>query len=168
MPGKVNPVVLEAVIQSGLRVMADDMLIADAVSRGTWQINEFMPLIADTFLGAIDLLTASATLLAGQVRGLVADEARCRFFFDQSPMIVTALLPLIGYERATELIREYDRRKSSTDGSSSSSERQAGGTQNIRLFLEEKLGKGLIEEALSPYRLTALGYRKHGNHTQGQ
>jgi aspartate ammonia-lyase len=168
MPGKVNPVVLEAVIQTGLRVMANDMLIADAVSRGTWQINEFMPLIADTFLEEIDLLTAAATLLAEQVRGLTADEARCRLFFDQSPMIVTALLPLIGYEQATELIREYNQRKRSTDESSSSSEGNTGGTQNIRSFLEEKLGKGLIEETLSPYRLTALGHRKNGNHTQGE
>ena len=168
MPGKVNPVVLEAVIQAGLRVMADDGLIADAVSRGTWQISEFMPLIADAFLEEIDLLTAAAGLLSGQVRGLVADEARCRFFFDQSPMIVTALLPLIGYERATELIREYERRESSTDGSASSSEGPAGGKPSIRSFLEEKLGKGLIEEALSPYRLTALGHREHGYHTQGE
>jgi aspartate ammonia-lyase len=88
MPGKVNPVVLEAVIQTGLRVMANDMLIADAVSRGTWQINEFMPLIADTFLEEIDLLTAAATLLAEQVKGLIADEARCRLIFDQSPIWV--------------------------------------------------------------------------------
>jgi aspartate ammonia-lyase len=162
MPGKVNPVVLEAVIQAGLRVMADDGLIADAVSRGTWQINEFMPLIADAFLEEIDLLTAAAGLLSGQVRGLVADEARCRFFFDQSPMIVTALLPLVGYERATELIREYERLDSSTDGSASSLEGPAGEKPSIRSFLEKKLGKGLIDEALSPYRLTALGYREHG------
>jgi aspartate ammonia-lyase len=168
MPGKVNPVVLEAVIQTGLRVMADDMLIADAVSRGTWQISEFMPLIADAFLEEIDLLAAAATLLAGQVRGLVADEARCRSFFDQSPMIVTALLPLIGYERATELIREFYLMENSKDGSASSSEGHAGGPPNIRSFLEEKLGKGLIEEALSPYRLTALGHREHGYHTQGE
>jgi len=168
MPGKVNPVILEAVIQTGLRVMADDMLIADAVSRGTWQISEFMPLIADAFLEEIDLLAAAAALLAGQVRGLAADETRCRSFFDQSPMIITALLPLIGYERATELIREYDRRESSTDKSASPLEGQVGGKPNIRSFLEEKLGKGLIEEALSPYRLTALGYREHGYHTQGE
>ncbi len=168
MPGKVNPVVLEAVIQTGLRVMADDMLIADAVSRGTCQINEFMPLIADAFLEEIDLLAAAAVLLAGQVQGLIANDARCRSFFDQSPMIITALLPLIGYERATELIREYHRRENSAEGSASLSEGHAGGTRNVRSFLEEKLGKGLIEEALSPYRLTALGHDKHGYHTQGK
>jgi aspartate ammonia-lyase len=83
-------------------------------------------------------------------------------------MIVTALLPLIGYERATELIREYDRRKRSTDESSSSSEGNTDGTQSIRSFLEKKLGKGLIEERLSPYRLTALGHKKDGYHTQGE
>ena len=83
-------------------------------------------------------------------------------------MIVTALLPLIGYERATELIREFYLLESSTDESASSSEGHAGGKPNIRLFLEEKLGKKMIEEALSPYRLTALGHREHGYHTQGE
>jgi aspartate ammonia-lyase len=167
MPGKINPVVMEAVIQTGLRVMADDMLIADAASRGTWQISEFLPLIADAFLEEIELLTAAAPLLAAQVRGLAADEARCSAFFDSSPMIITALVPFIGYERATELIREFNARAASTEPFASPAEGHAGGGRNIRTFLEEKLGKGLIEQALSPYRLTALGHRKNGYDTQG-
>jgi aspartate ammonia-lyase len=161
MPGKVNPVIPEAVIQVGLRVMANDTGICNAVSRGTWQINEFLPLIADLFLEEIDLLTAASSVLAAHVRGIAADEERCRHFVDRSPMIVTALLPFIGYERATALIREYTRLKG-TD--------KPGGTQtgDIRSFLEEKLGKELTEQALSPHNLTMLGYRKHGYDTQGK
>ena len=159
MPGKVNPVLPEAIIQTGLRVMANDMLIADAASRGTWQINEFLPLIADAFLEEIELLTAANPLLAAHVRGLTADEARCRALFDASPMIITALLPIIGYERATELIKEFHEQELSGD---------TAAARNIRTFLEEKLGKKLIDETFSAYHLTALGYRKNGYDTKGK
>jgi aspartate ammonia-lyase len=168
MPGKVNPVLPEAIIQTGLRVMANDMLIADAASRGTLQINEFLPLIADTLIEEIELLSAANPLLAAHIRGLSADEARCRALFDASPMIVTALVPLIGYERATELIKEFHERLPEGDGSVLPPEGDAAGARNIRRFLEEKLGKKLIDEVLSAYRLTALGYRKDGYDTEGK
>ncbi len=168
MPGKINPVVMEAVIQTGIRVMANDTIIADAASRGTWQINEFLPLIADAFLEMIDLLAAAAPLLAAQVRGIIADEARCRAFFDQSPMIITALLPIIGYERATALIGEFAGREQSAPSTGPQPDGPSPAAGNIRLFLEEKLGKGLVDDALSPYRLTALGYRNHGHDTEGK
>ena len=58
-------------------------------------------------------------------------------------MIITALLPVIGYEKATELINEFF-----------SSDRK-----NMKAFLEEKLGKALVDELFSPERITALGYR---------
>ena len=161
MPGKVNPVIPEAIIQIGLRVMANDTGICNAASRGTWQINEFLPLIADLFLEEIDLMEASSPVLAAHVKGIAADEDRCRQFVDQSPMIVTALLPFIGYERATALIQEYARLKG---------EDKPGGdkTLNIRSFLKEKLGQDLTEQALSPHHLTMLGYRKNGYDTQGK
>jgi aspartate ammonia-lyase len=153
MPGKVNPVVMEAVIQAGIRAMADDSLIAAAASRGSGQINEFLPLVADALLGQIDLLSAATELLAGQVRNLAADADRCRSLFDKSPMIVTALLPLIGYEKATELVLEY------ASGAAAAAEAGQGGPGNIRSFLETKLGKELVDRALAPHKLTALGYR---------
>ncbi len=161
MPGKVNPVIPEAVIQIGLRVMANDTGICNAASRGTWQINEFLPLIADLFLEEIDLLGAASSVLAAHVKGIVADEERCRHFFDQSPMIVTALLPFVGYEKAMALIQEYTRLKGAD---------KPGGdqTRGIRSFLEEKLGKELTEQALSPHHITMLGYRKNGYDTQGK
>lgn len=160
MPGKVNPVIPEAVIQTGLRVMVNDAGITDAVSRGTCQINEFLPLVADLFLEAIDLLEAASPVLAAHVRGIQADEARCRHLFDRSPMIVTALLPFIGYERAVSLIQEYNGLTGADGG-------QTPG-KDIRTFLEGKLGKDLTEQALSPHHLTMLGYRKYGHNPQGK
>ena len=149
MPGKVNPVIPEAAIQAGLRTMANDSVISDAVSRGTWQINEFLPLIADALLEEIDLLKAASAILARHVRNVVADETRCRAFFDRSPMIVTALLPAIGYERATELMQEYQKLETRIGSEALPSECRAAELPNIRSFLEEKLGKELLSPGWS-------------------
>jgi aspartate ammonia-lyase len=159
MPGKVNPVIPEAVIQAGLRVMANDTGIGNAVSRGTLQINEFLPLIADLFLDEIDLLCAASAVLAAHVEGIEADAERCRDLFNGSPMIVTALLPFIGYERAMTLLQEFRIEAANVPG--------AGPAKTIRSFLEEKLGRDLTGQALSPHSLTALGHRNHGRDTQG-
>ena len=167
MPGKVNPVIPEAIIQTGLRVMANDMLIADAASRGTWQINEFLPLIADAFLEEIDLLTAATPLLAAHVRGLAADEARCRAFFDAEPDDRHGP-PAAHRLRTGDGADPGISRAATVDGRVRLAGGDAAAARNIRSFLEEKLGKELIDEVLSPYRLTALGYRKHGYDTQGK
>ncbi|MEE9912814.1 MAG: aspartate ammonia-lyase [Deltaproteobacteria bacterium] len=144
MPGKINPVVPEAVIQAGMKVVANDALIGDNASRGTLQINEFLPLLAQALLESLDLLANTDKLLAGHVKGIIADEAKCAQYFDASPMIITALLPAIGYDRATEWIKAFS----------------AGGENNMRRFLEQKLGKEMVDKHLSPFALTALGYKK--------
>jgi aspartate ammonia-lyase len=143
MPGKVNPVLLEAAIQAGLKVMANDSLISDACSRGSLQINEFLPLVSFTLHESLDLLTRIDTRLAEHVKGITADEKRCRSYFERSPMIVTALLPRIGYEKATTLIGEFF----------------SSGRENVLDFLSEKLGRDLVEDVFSPRKLVALGYK---------
>ena len=143
MPGKVNPVLCEAAIQTGIKVIAHDGIITDTASRGTLQINEFLPLLAHALLESLDLLININGLFAAHVRGITANPQKCADDFNASPMIITALLPVIGYEKATRLITEF----SSGDG------------KNMRLFLEDKLGKELIDSVLSPYQLTALGYK---------
>ena len=143
MPGKVNPVLAEAAIQVGMKVIANDAVVTDAASRGTLQINEFLPLLAHALLESLDLLININGLLTGHVRGIEANKDKCEEFFNASPMIITALLPLIGYEKATEFIKEYS----------------SSGKNNMRQFLEEKLGKELIDKTLSPYQLTTLGYK---------
>jgi aspartate ammonia-lyase len=143
MPGKVNPVLCEAAIQVGMKVIANDAIITDAAARGTLQINEFLPLLAHALLESLDLLININGLLTEHVRGIGADKEKCEEYFNASPMIITALLPLIGYEKAAQLISDFSSR----------------GENNMRRFLEEKLGKELIDKVLSPYQLTALGYK---------
>jgi aspartate ammonia-lyase len=143
MPGKVNPVLLEAAIQVGMKVMANDALITDACSRGSLQINEFLPLVSFCLHESLELLTRVDMRLSAHVAGIAADEKRCRTAFERSPMIVTALLPHIGYERATRLVEEFLR----------------SGGDSIVDFLADRLGSGLVEEVLSPQKLVALGYK---------
>ncbi|MGO9412459.1 MAG: aspartate ammonia-lyase [Spirochaetia bacterium] len=147
MPGKVNPVLLEAGIQAGMKVMANDSLIADACSRGSFQINEFLPLVSFALHESLDLLERVDLQLAGHVRGIGADELRCRAFFERSPMIVTALLPHMGYDKATDLVRQF----------------LASGQENILEFLREKLGDHLVSEVFSAQSLVALGHKDTGS-----
>jgi aspartate ammonia-lyase len=144
MPGKVNPVLLEAAVQVGLKVMANDSLVSGACSRSTLQINEFLPLLAHALLESMDILTRMDGLLADHVEGITANEGKCREIFDSSPMIVTAFLPRIGYERAGALLAEF----------------LASGRKNVREFLREKLGADLVETVLSAEKLMSLGYRE--------
>lgn len=143
MPGKVNPVILESVIQAGLKVNANDMLIAEAASRASLQICEFMPLLADSLLGSLDLLKEACDMLAKHADQIEADEDRCRRDFMSCPEIITAFVPQLGYDRCAELIKEFDSGKNGT----------------IYEFLTEKLGAEAVEKTLSPQNLMALGHR---------
>jgi aspartate ammonia-lyase len=133
----------EATIQTGIKVISNDGIITETAARGTLQINEFLPLLAHALLESLDLLININALLTNHVRGIEANKDKCEEYFNASPMIITALLPLIGYEKATEFIKEYS----------------SSGKNNMRHFLEEKLGKELIEKTFSPYQLTTLGYK---------
>ncbi len=144
MPGKVNPVMMEASMQAGMKVIANDFIVTETVSRGTLQINEFLPLLAHAILESLDILVNINDLLSEHVNQIRADEEKCREYFDKSPMLITALLPVIGYEKATELIGEF----------------LSAGQKDMRRFLENKLGKELVKKTFSPDRITALGYSK--------
>ena len=126
-----------------IKVIANDGIITETAARGTLQINEFLPLLAHALLESLDLLININELLTEHVRGIGANKEKCEEYFDASPMIITALLPVTGYEKATQFITEFSSR----------------GDKNMRRFLEEKLGKELINKVLSPYQLTALGYK---------
>ncbi len=142
MPGKVNPVILEAAIQSGMKVEANDSLVTHACCRSSLQINEFLPLLAFSLLESLDLLVNMDSALTAYVDGMEANERVCRSYFERSPMIVTALLPRLGYQGAASLLREF----------------VASGRENVREFLREKLGSEMVDSVFSPERLTALGY----------
>jgi len=143
MPGKVNPVIVESVIQAGLRICAEDALVAQCASQGTLQICEFMPMLAHALLGEMDLVIAAMRQLAAHVDGIVADEAVCRQHLMSSPGMVTALVPLIGYEAATALVQRGT----------------AEGVTDWRGFLDREVGAEVVATALKTESLLALGSR---------
>jgi len=112
MPGKVNPVIPEAVAQVAIKVMANDQAITQACSMGNLELNQFMPLIAHSLLESISLLSNAASLFAQKcVAGIEADEKVCRKNVENSTAALTALIQKIGYYKAEEigkLAREND------------------------------------------------------------
>lgn len=107
MPGKVNPVIPEAVTQCAMRVFGQDNSVALACSSGNLELNPFLPLVAASLLESIDLLARSCDILRRHcVDGLEADEVRCRAHLESSTPVVTALVPSIGYTRACDLLRK--------------------------------------------------------------
>jgi aspartate ammonia-lyase len=110
MPGKVNPVIPEAVVQAALRVLGHDSTLTMASALGSLELNAFMPLMADCLLESLDLLTRACALLEERcVRGLEACGETCRAHVAGTVAAVTALVPLLGYERAAALAGEATR-----------------------------------------------------------
>jgi len=105
MPGKVNPVIPEAVSQAAMLVLGHDQTIALAVASGNLELNAFLPLVAHCLLESEDLLAQSCELLRRLcVEGITADEARCRLHVESSTAAATALVPRLGYEGACRLV----------------------------------------------------------------
>ena len=107
MPGKVNPVIPEAVIQCAYQVMGNDTAVALGGQSGVFELNVALPLLAHNVLQSIDLLSGAARMLSEKcLEGLVADEKRCEAYIEKSLALVTALVPRIGYDRAAELAKK--------------------------------------------------------------
>lgn len=107
MPGKVNPVIPEAVIQAGMQVLGNDSVVTLAVASGHLELNAFLPIIADNMIVSCDLLTRACIMFRTRcVEGIEADEARCRMFVESSTASATALVGTLGYERVSELVKE--------------------------------------------------------------
>ncbi len=110
MPGKVNPVIPEAVIQVACQVIGLDAAVAAAAFGGVGSILEMhlaWPMIAANLLEGVSLLTNVAKVFEEKcIRGLAADEARCGELVGQSLMLATALVPKIGYDAAAEIAKQ--------------------------------------------------------------
>jgi aspartate ammonia-lyase len=104
MPGKVNPVIPEAVSQAAMLTMGHDAVVAMACASGSLELNPFLPLVAACLLDSIELLANASDILRRHcVEGIEADEERCRRHVEGSAAVATALLPAIGYEKASEV-----------------------------------------------------------------
>jgi fumarate hydratase, class II len=107
MPGKVNPVICEAVSQVCVQVIGNDAAVAFGGSAGNFELNVMLPVIGRNLLGSVSLLSAAARLLADKcVTGITANTDRLRQNAESSPAIVTALNPFIGYEAAAAIAHE--------------------------------------------------------------
>ncbi|MEP6779735.1 MAG: aspartate ammonia-lyase, partial [Gemmatimonadaceae bacterium] len=106
MPGKVNPVIPEVVNQVCFDVIGGDVTVTMAAEGGQLQLNAFEPVIAYRLLRSIDTLRAACLVLRERcVNGITANADRMRYFVEHSIGIVTALVPVIGYETATEIAK---------------------------------------------------------------
>lgn len=106
MPGKVNPVIPEAVAMVAAQVMGLDAAIAVAGQSGNFQLNVMLPLVANNLLQSIQLLANAARALATQcIAGIEPDVARLDDALARNPILATALNPAIGYERAAAIAK---------------------------------------------------------------
>src|SRR5690606_2292974 len=107
MPGKVNPVIPEVGIQVGDPVIGHDAAITAAGSQGQFELNVRVPLIARNLLDSIKLLAAACRLLNEKcVAGIEANHDQLNAYAEANLQVATALNPIIGYDRATEIVRE--------------------------------------------------------------
>ncbi|TLQ44004.1 class II fumarate hydratase [Streptomyces marianii] len=106
MPGKVNPVVPEAVLMVAAQVMGNDTTVAVAGAAGNFELNVMLPVMAKNLLESVRLLASASRLLAGRtVDGITADEERAREYAESSPSVVTPLNKYIGYEEAAKVAK---------------------------------------------------------------
>ena len=140
MPGKVNPVVLEATIQVAAQVIGNEATVALAGSMGVLELNVMLPVMARNLMESSALLSSMSLLLADRcIAGIKADAKRCEELIEKSLSIITPLSVKIGYNRAAELVHEAF---------------QSGRT--IRELLTEKgeLAKEEIDDVLDPRKMT--------------
>jgi fumarate hydratase class II len=146
MPGKVNPVIPEAVAMVAARVFGNQTTVTWAGANGHLELNTFMPLLADTTLESVRLLAKAAhTFRTRCTDGITADRERCQSLIELSLSMVTALAPVIGYDRAAAIAKE-----SATTG------------ETVRAICQRKLHElGLtqaeLDAALDPARMTGPG-----------
>jgi fumarate hydratase class II len=140
MPGKVNPVIPEALCQVAAQVVGNDATVALGGLSGNFELNVMMPVMAHNLLQSISLLTNASLLFAQKcIQGLKANEQRCREMIERSLAMVTALSPHIGYDDAAKIAREaYERGKTVRE-----------------VALEKKVLPGeKLEKILDPWRMT--------------
>jgi fumarate hydratase class II len=140
MPGKVNPVIAEALCQVTAQVIGNDTAITISGLSGNFELNVMMPVMAHNLLSSLELLTNAVNGFTEKcLVGLTANEARCRELVEKSLAMVTALNPYIGYDAAAEIAKEAYRT----------------GKSLREVILEKKImSEDKLNEVLEPYSMT--------------
>ncbi|WP_298233972.1 lyase family protein [uncultured Azohydromonas sp.] len=143
MPGKVNPVIPEAVAMAGAQVIGNDAAITLAGQSGNFELNVMLPLVARNLLESQQLLAAAARALADRaIAGFTVNEASLRAALSRNPVLVTALNPLVGYLKAAEIAKAaYKQGRPIIDVAEEMTD----------------LGREKLQELLDPARLTEGG-----------
>jgi len=107
MPGKINPVIPEVILQVAVQVMGNDCAISVGGAMGRLELNTMLPLIAHNLIGSLRLLTSATPLLTEKcVGGIVANRLACERSIEKSLALVTGLVPLLGYDQAAAIARQ--------------------------------------------------------------
>jgi fumarate hydratase class II len=106
MPGKVNPVICEAMMMVCAQVIGNDVAVTTGNAHGNFELNVMLPLIAHNLLQSITILGNAARLLAAKaVAGFTVNRERMAEVIEKNPILVTALNPIIGYDRAAQIAK---------------------------------------------------------------
>lgn len=106
MPGKVNPVICEAMMMVCAQVIGNDLVVTIGNERGNFQLNVMLPVIAHNLLQSIELLANASRLLADKaIAGFTVNTPRIADLVDKNPILVTSLNPVIGYDKAAEIAK---------------------------------------------------------------
>jgi fumarate hydratase class II len=143
MPGKVNPVIPEATAMVAAQVIGNDATITIAGQSGNFELNVMLPIIAQNLLSSIELMANSARLLADKaIASFRVNDAKLKEALSRNPILVTALNPIIGYQKAAEIAKLAYKQ----------------GRPIIDVALENtELQRSQLETLLDPEKLTAGG-----------
>jgi fumarate hydratase class II len=142
MPGKVNPVIPEATAMVAAQVIGNDAVITIAGQSGNFELNVMLPIIAQNLLSSIELLANASRLLATRPSPASRSTRRLKEALSRNPILVTALNPIIGYQKAAEIAKQAYKQ----------------GRPVIDVALEHTdLSRSQLEELLNPEKLTAGG-----------
>lgn len=139
MPGKVNPIIPEVVNQVAFEVIGNDLMVTMAAEAGQLELNAMEPVIAYNLFTSLDMLgRACRTLVNRCILGITANREHCRLMVENSIGLVTALNPLLGYEKASQIAEEALRT----------------GKSVVEVVLEKGyLNREELEKVLSPQRM---------------
>ncbi|KNZ42600.1 aspartate ammonia-lyase [Acetobacterium bakii] len=150
MPGKVNPVIPEAVNQVAFQIMANDTAITLAAMSGQLELNAFLPVIAKNLFEALDILRNILPIFIKRcIEGIAANERACRQNLDNSTVMLTALTTTIGYDNATVAALVFN---------------ETGKSIKEIIIENNWMDKDTLDEVLKPERLTSPSSNKKGQY----
>lgn len=150
MPGKVNPVILEMVVQNMSRIISNDHLITNLVSSGNLELNAFTPMISETLLDSLELFVNTVRIFNHKcAKHITVNKQRCLENLEKSSSMITPLIHIIGYDKASGIVKLSHQRKT---------------TIQDTLIQESLFTKEQLETLLDPLNITRPGIVQEENH----